>query len=63
MKSNTLNITPINVNGNLSFNSQTIAETFNKYFVAVAQNINGNKHNVNVLSNHETPYIVPMWGI
>jgi phage regulator Rha-like protein len=63
MKPNTLNINPINVNGNLSFNSQTIAETFNKYFVSVAQNIHGNKHNVNVLSNHKTPYIVPSWGI
>jgi len=55
MKPNTHNITSINVNGNLSFNGQIIAETFNKYFVSVAQNIHGNKHNVNALSNHESP--------
>jgi hypothetical protein len=30
MKPNTHNITSIHVNGNLSFNSQTITETFNK---------------------------------
>jgi Notch-like protein len=55
MKPNAHNITSINVNGNLSFNGQIIAETFNKYFVSVAQNIHGNKHNVNALSNHENP--------
>jgi hypothetical protein len=41
------------VNGNISFNGQTIAETFNKYFVSVAQDIYVNNHNVNVLSNYE----------
>jgi hypothetical protein len=55
MKPNAHNITSINVNGNLSFNSQIIAETFNKYFVSVAQNVCGNKHNVNALSIHENP--------
>jgi hypothetical protein len=55
MKPNIHNITSINVNGNLSFNGQTIAETFNKYFVSVAQNIHGNEYNVDVLSNHENP--------
>jgi hypothetical protein len=53
MKADTHNITSINVNGN--FISQIIAETFNKYLVSVAQNIHGNKHNVNALSNHENP--------
>jgi hypothetical protein len=52
MKPNTHNITSINVNGNLSFDDQTIAETFKKDFVSVAQNIHGNKNNANVLSNH-----------
>ena len=55
MKPNTHNITSINVNGNLSFNGQTIAETFNRYFVSVAQNIRENNHNVNALSNQENP--------
>ena len=55
MKPNTHNITSINVNGNLSFNSQIIAETFNKYFVSIAQNIQVNNYNVNALSNHENP--------
>jgi len=55
MKPNAHNITSINVNDNLSFNSQIIAETFNKYFVSVAQNVRGNKHNVNALSIHENP--------
>jgi hypothetical protein len=43
------------VNGNTSFDGQIIVETFNKYFVSVAQNINVNEHNVNALSNHENP--------
>jgi cystathionine beta-lyase family protein involved in aluminum resistance len=55
MKPNTHNITSININGNLSCNDQIIAETFNKYFVSVAQNIHVNNHNVNTLSNHENP--------
>jgi capsular polysaccharide biosynthesis protein len=55
MKPNTHNITSINVNGNVSFNSQTIAETFNKHFVSDAQNIHVNNHNVNALSNYENP--------
>ena len=55
LKTNTHNITSINVSSNLSFNSQTIAETFNKYFVSVAQNIHKNNHNVNALSNQENP--------
>jgi len=55
MKANTHNITSINVKGNLSFNSKIIAETFNKYFVSVAQNIHKYNHNVNALSNYENP--------
>ena len=55
IKPNTLNITSINVNGNLSFNGQIIAETFNKYFVSVAQNIHVNNHTANAPSNHENP--------
>jgi hypothetical protein len=57
MKPNTHNITSINVNGN--FISQIIAETFNKYFVSVVQYIQGNKHNVNALSNHENTISYP----
>jgi hypothetical protein len=53
MKPHIHNITSINVNGNLSCNGQIIAETFNKYFVSVGQNIHENKHNANTLSNHE----------
>jgi hypothetical protein len=55
MKLNTHNITSINVCADFSFNGETIAEMCNKYFVSVAQNIHGNKHNVYVLSNHENP--------
>jgi hypothetical protein len=55
MKKHTHNITPINVNVNLSCNDQIIAETFNKYFVPFAQNISENKRNVNTLSNNENP--------
>ena len=55
IKPNTENITSINVNGNLSFNGQIIAETFNKYFVSVAQNIHVNNHNANASSNHANP--------
>jgi hypothetical protein len=40
-------ITSIKINGNLSYNGQTIAESFNKYFVSVAQNLLVNKHKVN----------------
>jgi len=55
IKPNTHNITSINANGYLSFNGQIVAETFNKYFVWVAQNIHVNNHNVNASSNHENP--------
>jgi hypothetical protein len=55
MKPNTHNITSISVNGNVSSNGQVIAETFNKYFVTVAQNIHVNNHNVNASSIHENP--------
>jgi hypothetical protein len=55
MKSNTHNITSINVNGNLSFNSQIIVEIFSKYFLSVAQSIRVNNHNVNASSNHKHP--------
>jgi hypothetical protein len=41
MKPNTHNVTSINVNGNVFSNGQIIAESFNKYFVSVAQNIHG----------------------
>jgi len=37
------------------FNGQIVAETFDKYFVSVAQNIHENNHNVNSLSNHDNP--------
>ena len=30
-------------------------QTFNKYFVSVAQNIHVNNHNANAPSNHENP--------
>jgi methionyl-tRNA formyltransferase len=53
MKHNTHNITSINVNGNVSSNGQVTAETFNKYFVTVAQNIHVNNYNVNASSKHE----------
>ena len=43
------------MNGSVSFNGQIIAETFNKYFVSVAQNIHVNNHNINALSNYENP--------
>jgi hypothetical protein len=52
MKPNTHNITSINVNGNVFSNSQVIAETFNKYFVTVAQNIHANNCNPNASSQH-----------
>jgi len=55
IKPKTHNITSININGNLSFNGQVIAETFNKYCVSVAQNIHMNNNNVNAPSNHENP--------
>ena len=55
MNPSTHNITSIGVDGNASFDGQIIAETFNKYFVAVAQNINVKNHNVNALSNQENP--------
>ena len=41
------NITSFNVNGNLPINGQIIAETFNKYFASVAQNMHVNNHNAN----------------
>jgi hypothetical protein len=47
------NITSINVNGNVFSNGQVPAETFNKYFVTVAQNIHVN--NANASSQHENP--------
>jgi hypothetical protein len=62
MKPNTHNITSINVNGNLSFNGQIIAETLKKYFVPVAQNIHVNNHNVNALSNHENLISYLSWA-
>jgi hypothetical protein len=37
MQPNTHNITAINMNGKVSPNGQIIAETFNKYFVSIAQ--------------------------
>jgi hypothetical protein len=55
MKPNTHNTTSINVNGNVSSNSQVTAETFNKYFVTFAQNIHVNNHNVTASSKHENP--------
>jgi hypothetical protein len=55
MKPNAHNITSIDVNGNVSFNGQIIAEMFNKYFLTVAQNTHVNNHNVNASSMHENP--------
>jgi hypothetical protein len=55
MKPNTHNITSISVNGNVFSNGQVIAETFNKYFVTVAQNIHANNYNPNTSSQHENP--------
>jgi hypothetical protein len=40
-------ITSIKINGNLSYNGQTTAESFNKYSVSIAQNLLVNKHKVN----------------
>ena len=54
-KPNTQNITSINVNGNLSLNGQIIAETFNKYFVSIAQHILVDNHTANAPSNHKNP--------
>ena len=59
MKPNTHNITSINVNGNVFYNSQVIAEMFNKYFVSVAQNIHVNNYNANASSQHENPKSYP----
>ena len=55
MKPNTHNITSINVNGNVFSNGQVIAETFNKCFVTVAQNLHANNYNANASSQHENP--------
>jgi len=55
MKTNTHNVTSINVNGNVFSNGQVIAETFNKYFVTAAQNIHGNNYNANTSFQHENP--------
>jgi hypothetical protein len=55
MKPNTHNITSINVNGNVFSNGQVFAETFNKYFVTVTQNICVNNYNPNASSQHENP--------
>jgi hypothetical protein len=55
MKPSTHSITSINVNGNVFSNGQVIAETFNKYFVTVAQNIHANDYNPNASSQHENP--------
>jgi hypothetical protein len=43
------------VNGNVFSNGQVIAETFNKYFVTVAQNIHASNYNPNASSQHENP--------
>jgi len=45
IKPNSQNITPINIDGGISFNSQTIADTFNTYFASIAQNIHVNNYN------------------
>ena len=55
MKLNTHNITSINANGNVFSNGQVTAETFNKYFVTVAQNIHANNYNANASSQRENP--------
>jgi hypothetical protein len=55
MEHNTHKITSSNVNENASSNGQVIAETFNKYCVTVAQNIQVNNHNVHALSKQENP--------
>jgi hypothetical protein len=41
------------VNGNVFSKGQVIAETFNKYFVTVAQNIHVSNYNANASSQHE----------
>ena len=53
MKPNTYIITPINTNGDVFVNGQIVTETFNNYFVTVAQNINVN--DANASSNHGNP--------
>ena len=55
IKPNSQKITSINVDGNVSFDGQIIVETFNKYFLSVAQNVHVNNHNANRPSNHENP--------
>ena len=55
IKPNSQNITPINIDGSESFNGQTTADTFSKYFASVAQNIHVNNHNANPPSNNENP--------
>jgi hypothetical protein len=47
IKPTSQSITSIKINGNLPYNGQTIAESFNKHFVSVAQNLLVNKHKVN----------------
>ena len=47
IKPNSQNITPINIDGGISFNGQSTADTFNKYFASVGQNIHVNNYNAN----------------
>ena len=49
------NITSININGNLTYDGQTIAETFNKHFVSTARDMLTSKLKINNLFNHTSP--------
>ena len=55
IKPNSQKITSINIDGNIPFDGQIIVETFNKYFVSVAQNVHVNNYNANPPPNHENP--------
>ena len=48
-------ISSININGVFTQNNQVIADTFNSYFLSVAQHIMANSKNSNSVGNHHNP--------
>jgi hypothetical protein len=54
-KVNSTNITSLNIDGITTDNQQLIAETFNNYFVSIAENITTKDRNAYV-QNKNTPY-------
>ena len=48
-------ISSININGVFTQNNQVIADTFNSYFLSVAQHITANSKNSNSVGNHHNP--------